>query len=528
MKKHHAVIIVVAKLETLCAAARRHTPTCLRQRSGFRPWLEALESRQLLSTLTVSSASDSGSGSLRAEIAAAQSGDTIIFAGSLSGETITLTSGELEPAKNLTIQGLGAGQLTISGNSASRVFEVAPNITVTLSSMTIRYGDGIASASSSASWDGSGGGILNHGTLTASSCTVSNCIAAYSGGGICSDGSLAVSGCTVSSCAAAYVGGGIASDGTLTVSGCTISGDQVYEGTSGIGGGIWNSGTATLINSTLSNNRAIPNFTLYTPDNADGGGIYNQGTMELSGCTVSGNLGEYQGGGIFNDNTLTIQNSSKITGNTAYSSGGDVCNFDVLYLDSTSTIGDLYGNPAIQTPAGAFIFDASAQRIDYTFSGDVPAGITASNLTLVNTTTQQSILPASFNITGGGSIASFTFPGYASGLPDGNYQATLNGASAFNFTVLLGDANLDGVVDSNDFAILAAHYDMNSGATYSQGDFNYDGKVNALDFNALATNFGRNDGGPARNTSNGRRVESVANVSASDPIALQYQPDQRQ
>ena len=36
---------------------------------------------------------DSGAGSLRATIAAADNGDTINFASSLSGQTITLTSG---------------------------------------------------------------------------------------------------------------------------------------------------------------------------------------------------------------------------------------------------------------------------------------------------------------------------------------------------------------------------------------------------------------------------------------------------
>jgi len=38
---------------------------------------------------------DSGAGTLRAEIAAAHNGDTLLFAPSLNGQTITLTSGEL-------------------------------------------------------------------------------------------------------------------------------------------------------------------------------------------------------------------------------------------------------------------------------------------------------------------------------------------------------------------------------------------------------------------------------------------------
>ena len=62
--------------------------------------LESLENRRLLSALTVSSAADSGIGSLRAQIAAAQSGDTINFAPGLAGQTITLTSGEIAFAKS--------------------------------------------------------------------------------------------------------------------------------------------------------------------------------------------------------------------------------------------------------------------------------------------------------------------------------------------------------------------------------------------------------------------------------------------
>ena len=92
-----------------------------------------MEDRTLLSTLTVMNNHDSGSGSLRATIAAASSGDTIKFASSLIGQTIKLTSGELTITKNLDIDGPGAGQLTVSGGGASRVFDIASGADVTLS-----------------------------------------------------------------------------------------------------------------------------------------------------------------------------------------------------------------------------------------------------------------------------------------------------------------------------------------------------------------------------------------------------------
>ena len=90
----------------------------------FVPRLEALECRALPSTLTVLNNADSGDGSLRAMLALAGTADTINFATDLTGQTITLTSGELVVNKSLTILGLGANHLTISGDDASRVFDI--------------------------------------------------------------------------------------------------------------------------------------------------------------------------------------------------------------------------------------------------------------------------------------------------------------------------------------------------------------------------------------------------------------------
>src|SRR4051812_45137028 len=106
-------------------STRLKTATARRtSRRHCRPRLEGLEDRRLLSTLTVMNNADNGDGSLRAVIAAAHSGDTIVFDNGLNGQTITLTSGELVVDKSLAIKGPGADQLAISGNSASRVIEI--------------------------------------------------------------------------------------------------------------------------------------------------------------------------------------------------------------------------------------------------------------------------------------------------------------------------------------------------------------------------------------------------------------------
>ena len=67
--------------------------------------------------------------SLREEIGLAQDGDTIVVDPGLNGGTIQLAGGngpvELLVARNVTIQGPGAGQLAIDANYAGRAFEIA-------------------------------------------------------------------------------------------------------------------------------------------------------------------------------------------------------------------------------------------------------------------------------------------------------------------------------------------------------------------------------------------------------------------
>src|SRR5262249_34324637 len=80
------------------ASSRRRQHTLrkpARQGRSFVPRLELLEDRTVLSTLTVTNSADSGDGSLRAAIAAAQSGDQIVFDTTLKGQMITLTGGPL-------------------------------------------------------------------------------------------------------------------------------------------------------------------------------------------------------------------------------------------------------------------------------------------------------------------------------------------------------------------------------------------------------------------------------------------------
>ncbi len=262
----------------------------------FRPQLETLEARDVPSTLTVTNNLDNNSiGSLRYEIGAAKSGDTIVFAPSLSGQAIRLTgvgldgNTELLLNKNLDIEGPGANQLTIAG-AGSRVFEVAANVDATLSGLTIANGSGTLGGfdPDQRGYDGLGGGILNFGTLKVNGFTLVNDSASGEGGGIYNSfGTVSIVNSTLFGNSAGYGGGVYNNHGTVTIGNSTLSANTAtYDG-----GGVCNSfGTLTVSNSTLSGNKA----------GTYGGGLYNaDGSATLVNSTLSGNSAS-QGGGIYN------------------------------------------------------------------------------------------------------------------------------------------------------------------------------------------------------------------------------------
>ena len=53
---------------------------------------------------------------------------------------------------------------------------------------------------------------------------------------------------------------------------------------------------------------------------------------------------------------------------------------------------------------------------------------------------------------------------------------------------LLGDANLDGTVNAEDFTPFSTNLGLNG--SWDNGDFNYDGTVNAEDFTSFSHNLG--------------------------------------
>jgi hypothetical protein len=298
---------------------------------------------------------DSGDGSLRAEIAAAQSGDVIDLS-NLSGQTITLYSSALAINKNLTIQGPSA-LVTIQGSSAlpTGLFSVyGARTNVALSNLILTGGG-----------DYQGGAVWNSATLKLTNCDLNNNEALDYGGAIYNAGTLTVQGCTLDNNSAGATpsfnfgsndtgeGGAIynAPSGTLTVSNSTLDNNVSYglggNGPGGLGGAIanWYGGSATITDTTLSGNSAVGD---YSVGFVFGGAIYNYGKMTLNHCTVSGNTADGrgatpEGGGIYNLGTLIIQQSSTVRNNWdyyyPYSDGVDVWNLGHLKISSDSVVG---------------------------------------------------------------------------------------------------------------------------------------------------------------------------------------------
>ena len=266
----------------------------------FRPQLESLDDRLVPSTLTVTNGLGFGAGSLRDTIASAQNGDTIVFDPSVSAIQVdtnapfnTGGSYQIVIDKNLDIEGPGAGNLLISGDNISRVFDIVSGVQATISGLSVVDGNGTWGGWDPAGNDQEGGGIINYGTLTINGCDISGNSTGPAwygeGGGVANFGTLTVKNSAVSGNSSAY-GGGIFNLGTLTVSGSNVTGNSAIY----LGGGVYDAvtppvngtGAISAGTATISSSSVIQN----TAGNG-GGGIYvGKGAyLSVSGSTVTGN-----------------------------------------------------------------------------------------------------------------------------------------------------------------------------------------------------------------------------------------------
>jgi hypothetical protein len=267
------------------SAARRHA----------RIWLQSLESRLNPAQLVVTSAADSGPGSLRAIIATANTNgeaDTITFNPSIT--TIYLTTGQLTISESQDLLIDGGGTVTINGAPTASLTNRLLNITAT-GQPTIRL-QGITLSKGNVT--GSGGAILLTGQkLQLSNATITMNSAGYSGGGIFASGAtVTIDDSTIlantassetGTLASSAKGGGIyAVGGSLTLVKCSVTKNDIASVNWSDGAGIFLSGTmATVESSTIADNR------ISAATWADGAGLYSAygTTVTLSNSTIADN-----------------------------------------------------------------------------------------------------------------------------------------------------------------------------------------------------------------------------------------------
>ncbi|MFO0954162.1 MAG: hypothetical protein U0835_24005 [Isosphaeraceae bacterium] len=109
-------------------------------RRRYLPGLDALETREVLSTLVVMNTNASGPGSLRQLVQTAANGDVVTFDPGLNGKTIKSNSGSIAVLKNVQILGPGKDLLTLDA-SYGQMFRVLSGATnVTIAGLTIKGG----------------------------------------------------------------------------------------------------------------------------------------------------------------------------------------------------------------------------------------------------------------------------------------------------------------------------------------------------------------------------------------------------
>lgn len=342
--------------------------------------------------IIVENCNDSGPGSLRDAVTSAVDGDTIDLR-DLACSVITLTSGEIVVGvDNLTIEGPGAGHLSISGNNASAILTHPSNAGIlTIDGIEVR--DGVAA--------------------------LGGCILAY-GDAFEFDNSRAEN-CRATSASGNAIGGAIAA-AVLTISDSTITGNAAIAGDlhEALGGGVFGY-VATIARSTISNN-----YTSTSTGMAFGGGIY-AGTLAIADSIVgnnavdSGPSGSAIGGGLWVNTNLEMVRSAVIENQAFQAFGGML--LDGVSLNSAASITDstISGNTTAGVGGGIGNFGSteltlanSTVAFNTADTTAYPGGSIYAGVALVGTTAhlQSTIIsnnsaagmPADLSATGGGSV----------------------------------------------------------------------------------------------------------------------------
>ena len=232
-------------------------------------------------------------------VANAQNGDSISFASDLSGDTIYLNS-TLAVNSNVTITGLGAANLAVSGQYLVGDFAIGTGVTASISGMTIEdaYGSGVYNSPAA--------------TLTLNADVFADNHAQF--------------------------GAGLDNGGTLFLTNSTFTGNVAIDG--GLGGGFFNFGTMVATNNTFTGNTAL----------YGGGGITYESayasTLTLTNDTIANNTATSGYGGGLWEYAYTTMDNTIVAGNNGSDVYGlvDVVNYSLIGNTSDMSIGSGAGN----------------------------------------------------------------------------------------------------------------------------------------------------------------------------------------
>jgi hypothetical protein len=343
---------------------------------------------------------DDGPGSLRQAIRDVNEGGMITFNLGAGPSTITLSTGELEIVKSLTIAGPGADLLSVSGADASRVFSIISG-DVTISSLTIAHGR-VAGHSPE------GGAVRNAGHLVLQQVTIQSSRVESTGGAGFEDA----------------LGGGLYNKGVCRLDHCTVESNTAQGGPmtgnyggDGSGGGIYNEGVMTVTASSLHDNLAKGGTTsLRYGGKGLGGGLSNAvtGTLTISASTIFENHavggtaasdrygGWGQGGGVHNQGQAAVQDSNIMAntalGGVAYRYGGDGSGGGIYSSGSLSVFGGSVQANLAKGAAATLEFCGSAEGGGIASRGS----LTVTHGAITGNTAQGATGPVAGNGTAGG------------------------------------------------------------------------------------------------------------------------------
>jgi uncharacterized repeat protein (TIGR01451 family) len=299
----------------------------------------ALPATAEAATLTVTSTADAGPGSLRADIAAAAPGDTVLLPASAAPYTVS--SGEIAITDAITIEGAGAASSIVDADGMSRVFHITTGVpstgTVSFEDMTITGGAAGAPGGGGV-LDSSGNLTLTDVTVGANTATVISNSPGLGGGGILQDGNkLTLTDSTVTGNTANITGtgemdggGGIHNQGsTLTLTASTVDHDaaNVSSKSSSGGGGVLDAASDSdpvYLNSTIADNSTD------APSSGTngGGGVFTDNVEHwyATNVTIAGNTSSAaRGGGVFWDGGGELYAKSSIIAENKAGTGEADC-----------------------------------------------------------------------------------------------------------------------------------------------------------------------------------------------------------